>query len=548
MAAQQVQDVPGQRIPPIGFERGKYLVRRTVATLEDLQPVLGRPVAQHEGFRPDLQGMPWKQIPQHGLGAPSGGRAQAGRRRRGIAADQPQQLADEALGRPVRQADASSGHDNARQLRGRPLLIRGEHDAKGGKRHIVAAVVERQRFGIGLAKRYGKALRIGPLLATREQRRHIVRGSDPRKTARRRQGGIPIAGRHVEHPAAGAQLDRLAKFFANDLQRAADHRIVARSPYGMLALLDGLVVRDESFSGHGILLPEDGSTGASAAESRRDPLPRRFPSWTRRTRGTSSISEPQPGLLRSTLAWSWPPSTEANMTRDSYQQFCPVAMAAEVLCRRWTLLLLRELLSGSARFNALRRGLPRMSTALLAKRLRELETAGILVRSPVSAEAGVCEYHLTAAGRELRPIVETMGVWGQRWVAAEASLHHLDADLLMWDVRRRIDVSSMPERRSTIQFIFPERPARERCYWLIAEQGQEADLCTFDPGYEVDLYVRADLRTLTEIWLGHTSIARARTAGRLALTGSRQLARTFDAWFALSPFAAVQPPQAQALP
>lgn len=236
------------------------------------------------------------------------------------------------------------------------------------------------------------------------------------------------------------------------------------------------------------------------------------------------------------------------MTRDSYQQFCPVAMAAEVLCRRWTLLLLRELLSGSARFNALRRGLPRMSTALLAKRLRELETAGILVRSPVSAEAGVCEYHLTAAGRELRPIVETMGVWGQRWVAAEASLHHLDADLLMWDVRRRIDVSSMPERRSTIQFIFPERPARERCYWLIAEQGQEADLCTFDPGYEVDLYVRADLRTLTEIWLGHTSIARACTAGRLALTGSRQLARTFDAWFALSPFAAVQPPQAQALP
>ncbi|CAM5221347.1 hypothetical protein CDEF62S_02144 [Castellaniella defragrans] len=136
------------------------------------------------------------------------------------------------------------------------------------------------------------------------------------------------------------------------------------------------------------------------------------------------------------------------MTRDSYQQFCPVAMAAEVLCRRWTLLLLRELLLGSVRFNALRRGLPRMSSALLTKRLRELEAAGILIRSPVSAEIDACEYHLTAAGKELRPIVETVGVWGQRWVTTEATLHHLDADLLMWDVRRRVDASALPDHRS----------------------------------------------------------------------------------------------------
>lgn len=225
------------------------------------------------------------------------------------------------------------------------------------------------------------------------------------------------------------------------------------------------------------------------------------------------------------------------MAQDSYQQFCPVAMAAEILCRRWTLLLLRELLVGSTRFNALRRGLPRMSPALLSKRLRELEAAGILTRNPARAETGCCEYRLTAAGRELRPIVETMGVWGRRWVATEATLHHLDADLLMWDVRRRVDVSAMPDCRSTVQFIFPERAAAERCYWLITERGHEADLCTVDPGYEVDLYVSTDLRTLTEIWLGYTSIAQARKAGRLVLTGSRTLTNAFDAWFALSPFA-----------
>lgn len=228
------------------------------------------------------------------------------------------------------------------------------------------------------------------------------------------------------------------------------------------------------------------------------------------------------------------------MTQDSYQQFCPVAMAAEILCRRWTLLLLRELLLGSVRFNTLRRGLPRMSSALLASRLRELEAAGIVARTPISSKTGTCEYLLTAAGRELRPIVEAVGVWGQRWVAAETTLRHLDADLLMWDVRRRIDASPMPDRRSTVQFILKDRPVKKRNYWLIVEKGRDADLCTLDPGYEVDLYVSTDLRALTEIWLGYTSIAHALRIGRLSLTGRQQLSSTFSTWFTLSPLAVVK--------
>lgn len=228
------------------------------------------------------------------------------------------------------------------------------------------------------------------------------------------------------------------------------------------------------------------------------------------------------------------------MTQDSYQQFCPIAMAAEILCRRWTLLLLRELLLGSVRFNALRRGLPRMSSALLASRLRDLEAAGIVIRTPISSETDTCEYRLTAAGRELRPIVETVGIWGQRWVAAETTLRHLDADLLMWDVRRRIDAAPMTGRRSTIQFILSDRPVKKRNYWMIVEDGQDVDLCTIDPGYDVDLYVSTDLRALTEIWLGYTSIANARRDGRLILTGRQQLASTFGTWFTLSPLAKVE--------
>src|SRR5262245_24228973 len=122
------------------------------------------------------------------------------------------------------------------------------------------------------------------------------------------------------------------------------------------------------------------------------------------------------------------------MTQGSYKQFCPVAMAAEVLCTRWTVVLLREMIAGSTRFNDLRRGVPRMSPALLSQRLKELEEAGVIIRKTTGGDAG--EYHLTAAGKELEPIVEAFGVWGQRWVQKDLSLQNLDATLLMWDMRR----------------------------------------------------------------------------------------------------------------
>src|SRR5262252_7308268 len=110
------------------------------------------------------------------------------------------------------------------------------------------------------------------------------------------------------------------------------------------------------------------------------------------------------------------------MTQGSYQQFCPVAMSAEILCPRWTIVLVRELVAGSTRFNDLRRGVPRMSPALLSQRLKALEAAAIIRRDPSSTDPGVFEYYLTAAGRELGPLVEAFGIWGQRWVDAELSL------------------------------------------------------------------------------------------------------------------------------
>ncbi len=228
------------------------------------------------------------------------------------------------------------------------------------------------------------------------------------------------------------------------------------------------------------------------------------------------------------------------MVDSGYKQFCPVAMAAEILGARWTLVLLRELVAGSTRFNELRRGVPRMSPALLSKRLKDLEKAGIVTRSHVTGETDLFEYRLTKAGRDLEPIIETVGIWGHRWIETEASLGNLDPNLLMWDMRRNIDPTPMPRRRTTIQVIFKDLEEARRNWWLVVEPGKEVDLCSVDPGFDVDLYLSTDVRTMTEIWMGYVTVARAKEEDRLAMTGSRQLEAEIGSWLRLSPFAKVE--------
>jgi DNA-binding HxlR family transcriptional regulator len=225
------------------------------------------------------------------------------------------------------------------------------------------------------------------------------------------------------------------------------------------------------------------------------------------------------------------------MAQGSYRQFCPVAMAAEILCTRWTVLVLRELVAGSTRFNELRRGVPRMSPALLSQRLRELEAAKVISRTPSPTEAGVFEYHLTAAGRELEPLVQAFGIWGQRWIESELSLQHLDAPLLMWDVRRNINPDPLPKRRIVIQFQFKKLSAGHRSWWLLVHPDAGVDLCSIDPGFDVDLYVSTDLRTMTAIWMGLDNVRNALRSERMMLTGDRQLAAKLEAWLGLSTFA-----------
>jgi DNA-binding HxlR family transcriptional regulator len=226
-------------------------------------------------------------------------------------------------------------------------------------------------------------------------------------------------------------------------------------------------------------------------------------------------------LLPTTVGYSF-----AMVEQKGYGQFCPVSRAAEILASRWTPLVVRELLCGSVRFNDLQRGVPRMSSALLSRRLKELQYAGIVEHRPASGGRGL-EYHLTDAGRELLPVLEGMGNWAQRWVRDDLSVdENLDPDLLMWDVRRSVTAEGMPrDRRFVVRF------------WLVFDQG-EADLCVKDPGFDIDLYVASHVRTMVKIWLGHEAIAEALRHERLALDGAPKDIRAFRSWFSLSVFAA----------
>jgi len=210
-----------------------------------------------------------------------------------------------------------------------------------------------------------------------------------------------------------------------------------------------------------------------------------------------------------------------------------VARGAEVLCEKWTPLIVRELLCGSSRFNDLHRGVPRMSTSLLARRLQTLEAAGVLRRTAVGK---VWDYRLTEAGEELRPIIMGLGHWGAKWIGSRLRDDELDAGLLMWDVRRFVQLDEFPPRPVVIQFRLPDARAGEREWWLIVEDGV-ADLCRDDPGRELTLVVEASVRALTEIWAGDRTPASALSSRQVRVDGSKRDADRLWRWLGTSAFA-----------
>ncbi len=221
-----------------------------------------------------------------------------------------------------------------------------------------------------------------------------------------------------------------------------------------------------------------------------------------------------------------------------YGQFCPVSKATEVIGERWTLLILRELLLGTCRFNDFQRSLSRISPTILTKRLKHLEERGIIVRKRLSGQRGY-EYRLTAAGKELQPLLEHLALWGMRWARGQMSDDELDVELLMWDIHRRILTESLPDGETVFCFSFNDLD-KYKTWWLVVD-GDEVDLCTENPGKDVDLYVSTELRTMVEIWEGDADLKAALREDRVSAIGDRRLIRSMPDWFGLCAYADVRP-------
>lgn len=225
------------------------------------------------------------------------------------------------------------------------------------------------------------------------------------------------------------------------------------------------------------------------------------------------------------------------MSSIKYGQFCPVAKAAEILGERWTLLIIRELLFGSTRFSDFQRTLCQISPTLLTKRLNQLVDDGLVLRK--SSGGKRVEYFLTAAGKELGPVVNQLAIWGMRWARGQMTDDELDVELLMHDLCRRLDPATLPGGSNILHFAFTGLDQFPR-WWIVLED-DTPELCVNPPGREADVSIRTHIRTMVEIYAGDVSIASARRDGRLAVEGRPQLARSLSRWLPLSLHAKVRP-------
>jgi DNA-binding HxlR family transcriptional regulator len=214
-----------------------------------------------------------------------------------------------------------------------------------------------------------------------------------------------------------------------------------------------------------------------------------------------------------------------------------MSKAMDVLDERWTLLIIREMLLGSRHFNDIRRGVPKMSPALLSKRLKSLSRAGVVERHDTAPRTS---YTLTQCGRELEPVVRALMQWGTRWVS-ELGEEDLDPHLLMWDIRRTVPIDTWPRARTVVAFQLSGVASKASRWWLVVADGQ-ADICDFDPGYDVAATVTTSLRTLTEIWRGDVSWSRTLLDGSVTLSGAADARRTVPVWLGQSTAAAIERP------
>lgn len=208
----------------------------------------------------------------------------------------------------------------------------------------------------------------------------------------------------------------------------------------------------------------------------------------------------------------------------SYGSFCPVAQASEVVAQRWVPLILREIMVGCHRFNEMRRGLPLISPSVLAQRLKAMEDDGLILRR---VDTDGTTYHLTAAGEELRPIVDALGHWARKWITRDYRSYELDPGVLMWTLRRHVVAANFPRERTVLHIRLEGAPPRRRYWWIVVERGADVDVCMTDPGHPVALTVTARTRVWVDLLMEEAELGELVRRGLILLEGDRALARRF---------------------
>lgn len=222
----------------------------------------------------------------------------------------------------------------------------------------------------------------------------------------------------------------------------------------------------------------------------------------------------------------------------SYGQFCPVAKASELFCERWTSLIVRDLALGATRFSELQRGVPLMSPTLLSRRLKQLDAEGIVERRKACGHRGYT-YHLTPAGIEFVPIVEALGLWGQRWSRRVLADGEIDLGLLIWGLERSVDANAFDAPRTVVRLELIDQPSGKDVWWFI-NHTSECELCLEDPGHETDLYLACTLPDMIYIVRGDLRLNAAIDSGRLDVHGTRKVCARLERWLNLSPLAKVE--------
>jgi DNA-binding HxlR family transcriptional regulator len=224
-----------------------------------------------------------------------------------------------------------------------------------------------------------------------------------------------------------------------------------------------------------------------------------------------------------------------------YGEACPISKATQVLCERWTLQIIREMLLGASRFSEFQRNLPKISPSLLTSRLKLLADNGIAIRKRTPEKRGY-EYHLTAAGKALKPVLDAMGIWGMSWVFDSLDRLQLDAVTLMRRLAETLDVDKLPDCDTVLQFTLTDVAVPRRNFILIRDG--RGEYCDENYGYEVDVYFRSTLRDLSSVWWGETGVLAAIETGRIRVTGSPAFTRNISKWFPRSEFAGFNPKRA----